>query len=58
MKNLVLQDIQKIIVKANQVLVVTLLRVIKAEDKKETIDPSSIPDKLSDMLNYLGNAFF
>ena len=41
MKDLALQDIQKNIVKANQALVVTLERVIKAEDKKEKIDPSS-----------------
>ena len=37
---------------------VTLERVIKAEDKKEKIDPSSILPQLSDMLNILGNAIF
>ena len=58
MKDLALQDIQKNIVKANQALVVTLERVIKAEDKKEKIDPSSILPQLSDMLNVLGNATF
>ena len=37
---------------------VTLERVIKAEDKKEKIDLSSILPQLSDMLNLLGNAIF
>ena len=36
----------------------TLERVIKAEDKKEKIDPSTILSQLSDMLNVLGNAIF
>ena len=58
MKDLALQDIQKNIVKANQALAVTLECVIKAEDKKEKIDPSSILPQLSDMLNVLGNAIF
>jgi len=58
MKDLALQDIQKNVVKANQALVVTLEQVIKAEDKKEKIDPSSILPQLSDMLNVLGNAIF
>lgn len=58
MKDLALQDVQKNIVKANQALVVTLERVIKAEDKKEKIDPSTILPQLSDMLNVLGNAIF
>ena len=58
MKDLALQDIQKNIVKANQALMVTLERVIKAKDKKAKIDPSSILPQLSDMLNVLGNAFF
>ena len=58
MKDLALQDIQKNIIKANQALVVTLERVIKAEDKKEKIDPSGILAQLSEMLNVLGNAIF
>ena len=37
---------------------VTLKRVIKAEDKKKKIDPSTILPQLSDMLNVLGNAIF
>ena len=48
MKDLALQDVQKNIVKANQALVVTLECVIKAEDKKEKIDPSTILPQLSD----------
>ena len=58
MKDLALQDIQKNIVKANQALMVTLGRVIKAEDKKKKIDPSCILPQVSDMLNVLGNAIF
>ena len=60
MKDLALQDIKKNIVKANQALMVTLGRVIKAEDKKEKIqfDPSCILPQVSDMLNVLGNAIF
>ena len=58
MKDLALQDVQKNIVKANQALVVTLERVIKAEDKEEKIDPSTILPQLLDMLNVLGNAIF
>ena len=53
-----LQDVQKNIVTANQALMVTLERVIKAEDKREKIDPSTILLQLSDMLNVLGNAIF
>ena len=54
----VLQDVQNNIVKANQALVVTLERVIKAEGKKEKIDPSTLLPQLSDMLNVLGMLFF
>ena len=58
MEDLALQDIQQNIVKANQALVVTLERVIKAEDRKEKTDPPSILPQLADMLNVLGNAIF